>query len=158
LGTIRFDFDPPTVTSATGTFIPGPQNPLAQVQALTDETTYHLVVATSEPVLPPNAQLVCGSETAELSPVGTPLDTVFEFELRLTSDLTLTDGPCAVSVTAEDVAGNVTIDPEGRIWLNRSFDLPPASAAGFNGSGQLGPFMIEMIGNFDQGRETPSDA
>ncbi|MGI9490885.1 MAG: caspase family protein [Geminicoccaceae bacterium] len=55
-----------------------------------------------------------------------------------------------------DIAQHVTIDPEGRIWLNRSWDLPPASAAGFNGSGLRGPFMIEMIGNFDSGMETPT--
>ena len=55
-----------------------------------------------------------------------------------------------------DIGQHVTIDPAGRIWLNRSWNRPPASASGFNGSGKLGPFMIEMIGNFDKGQETPT--
>ena len=56
-----------------------------------------------------------------------------------------------------DIAQHVTIDPAGRIWLNRSWDRAPASASGFNGSSSLGPFMIEMIGNFDRDQETPTD-
>ena len=56
-----------------------------------------------------------------------------------------------------DIAQHVTIDPAGRIWLNRSWDRPPASAKGFNGSSKLGPFMIEVIGNFDQGIERPTE-
>lgn len=57
-----------------------------------------------------------------------------------------------------DIAQHVTIDPAGRIWLCRDWNLPPASATGHNGSSRLGPFMIEMIGNFDAGREAPSKA
>jgi hypothetical protein len=57
-----------------------------------------------------------------------------------------------------DIAQHVTIDPAGRIWLNRNWNLPPASAAGFNGSDRLGPFMIEMIGHFDRGEEAPTKA
>lgn len=56
-----------------------------------------------------------------------------------------------------DIAQHVTIDPAGRIWLNRSWDRPPASARGFNGSTRLGPFMIEMIGNFDRAAERPTE-
>ena len=55
-----------------------------------------------------------------------------------------------------DIAQHVTVAPDGTVWLGRSFDRPPASAVGFNGSRKLGPFMIEMIGDFDQGRETPT--
>lgn len=54
----------------------------------------------------------------------------------------------------QDIAQHVTIDPQGRIWLCRDWNLPPASASGFNGNKQLGPFMIEVIGNFDAGEET----
>ena len=52
-----------------------------------------------------------------------------------------------------DIAQHVTIDPEGFIWLGRNWNLPPASAAGHNGNGRFGPFMFEMIGDFDAGRD-----
>ena len=55
-----------------------------------------------------------------------------------------------------DIAQHVTIDPKGTIWLGRSWDRQPASAVGFNGSTRRGPFMIEMIGDFDRNQEAPS--
>ena len=50
-----------------------------------------------------------------------------------------------------DIAQHVTIDPEGFVWTGRGWNQPPASAKGFNGSRQTGPFMFEMIGDFDRG-------
>ncbi len=54
-----------------------------------------------------------------------------------------------------DIAQHVTVMPDGAVWIGRHFDRPPASAEGFNGSEQRGPFMIETVGNFDN--ELPTD-
>ena len=52
-----------------------------------------------------------------------------------------------------DIAQHLTIDPEGGLWIGRSWNLPPVSATGHNGSSAAGPFMFEMIGDFDTGQE-----
>jgi hypothetical protein len=52
-----------------------------------------------------------------------------------------------------DIAQHITVDPRGRIWTGRDWNVAPASATGFNGNSSAGPFMIEMIGDFDKGRD-----
>ena len=50
-----------------------------------------------------------------------------------------------------DIAQHLTVDPAGGLWTGRSWDLAPASVLGHNGTSKAGPFMIEVIGNFDRG-------
>lgn len=52
-----------------------------------------------------------------------------------------------------DIAQHISLDPQGFIWTGRSWNAPPASALGFNGNSKAGPFMMEMIGDFDKGKE-----
>lgn len=52
-----------------------------------------------------------------------------------------------------DIAQHLSIDPEGGLWLGRSWNLAPVSATGNNGTSAAGPFMFEMIGDFDTGKE-----
>lgn len=54
-----------------------------------------------------------------------------------------------------DIAQHATIDPEGYIWAGRSLLMPPASATNYNDSDndRIHPFMFEMIGDFDEGRD-----
>ncbi|MEM8601377.1 MAG: peptidoglycan recognition family protein [Bacteroidota bacterium] len=52
-----------------------------------------------------------------------------------------------------DIAQHLTIDKQGTLWTGRNLNVPPASAGGFNGNRQAGPFMFEMIGNFDHGHD-----
>ncbi|MCW2240563.1 caspase family protein [Azospirillum canadense] len=56
-----------------------------------------------------------------------------------------------------DIAQHLTIAPDGTIWLGRNWNLPPASASGHNGNTEAGPFMFEMIGDFDVGQDPFDD-
>lgn len=62
-----------------------------------------------------------------------------------------------------DIAQHLTIDPQGRLWSGRPFHRAPASSLSppgqrppFNGNASAGPFMIEMVGNFDVGHDVLS--
>jgi hypothetical protein len=48
-----------------------------------------------------------------------------------------------------DIAQHLTIDPQGGLWTGRNWNAPPASQTGRNGTRSDGPFMIEMVGDFD---------
>lgn len=51
------------------------------------------------------------------------------------------------------IAQHLTIDPDGMLWTGRDWNSIPASAKGNNGTYADGPFMIEMGGDFDTGRD-----
>ena len=52
-----------------------------------------------------------------------------------------------------DIAQHLTIAPDGVLWTGRSWNQPPCSASGHNGNRLSGPFMIEVIGDFDIGHD-----
>lgn len=58
-----------------------------------------------------------------------------------------------LSLGWDDIAQHVTIDPAGGIWTGRNWNVAPASSSGHNGTAAAGPFMFEMVGNFDAGHD-----
>lgn len=52
-----------------------------------------------------------------------------------------------------DIAQHISIAPDGTIWTGRAWNTPPASASGHNGNSAAGPFMFEIIGDFDAGKD-----
>ncbi|HYO77077.1 MAG TPA: caspase family protein [Thermoanaerobaculia bacterium] len=57
-----------------------------------------------------------------------------------------------------DIAQHLTIGRDGDIWTGRNWDVAPASASGYNGNANAGPFMIEINGDFDTGKDTLAGA
>lgn len=53
-----------------------------------------------------------------------------------------------------DMAQHLTIDPTGGLWIGRNWNKAPASSRGRNGNRRRGPFMVEVVGDFDKGRDT----
>jgi hypothetical protein len=58
-----------------------------------------------------------------------------------------------LSIGMADIAQHLTIDPNGLLWTGRPFDTMPASVRGHNGKPKMGPFMIEVVGLFDTGKD-----
>lgn len=58
------------------------------------------------------------------------------------------------TIEAMDPAHHLAIDPEGYLWTGRNWNDPPASAQGFNGNARFGPFMIELVGDFNLGHDS----
>jgi hypothetical protein len=57
-----------------------------------------------------------------------------------------------------DIAQHVAVAPDGTIWTGRDWNSPPCSAPGHDGDGTAGPFMIMLIGNFnDDGEVLPTE-
>lgn len=52
-----------------------------------------------------------------------------------------------------DIAQHVSVAPDGSLWTGRSWNQSPASSVGHNGTAAAGPFMFEIIGNFDVGHD-----
>lgn len=53
----------------------------------------------------------------------------------------------------QDIGQHVSIGKNGDVALGRDIKLMPASAFGHNGTATWHPFMFEMIGDFDKGRD-----
>ena len=52
-----------------------------------------------------------------------------------------------------DIAQHLTIAPDGGLWTGRDWNAGPASASGHNGNAASGPFMFEVVGDFDRGMD-----
>jgi hypothetical protein len=56
-----------------------------------------------------------------------------------------------------DIAQHLTIAPNGMLWTGRSWNRPPCSSRKANGSRRQGPFMINVVGNFNAGGDAFAD-
>lgn len=61
------------------------------------------------------------------------------------------------SLGMADIAQHLTVDPRGLLWTGRPFDAMPASVRKHNGTTSVGPFMIEMVGLFEKGKDKFDD-
>jgi hypothetical protein len=61
-------------------------------------------------------------------------------------------------VGRSDISQHLSIGPRGEIWTGRDWNRAPCSAPGHNGNAKQGPFMISLIGNFNENGDTISEA
>lgn len=88
---------------------------------------------------------------------GAPIDTIEGMYRYHTDPENIVDGVNKGGRGWSDIAQHVSIAPDGLVWSGRDWNRSPASAVGHNGSDEAGPFMFEMIGNFDRGGDTFRD-
>jgi hypothetical protein len=57
-----------------------------------------------------------------------------------------------------DLAQHLTIAPDGCVWTGRDWNRPPCSAPAENGNRKEGPFMVTVVGDFNDGGDACTGA